>query len=85
MIMTPHRNDSLNWKEMSVEDILRLAIADEEEAQEYYDRAAQLVGDYHTRTVLLKLSDMERGHAEELRKELSNLLLQREMETGMAD
>jgi len=83
--MPPHRNESLNWTEMSVEDILRLAIADEEEAQDYYQRAANCVGDYHTRRMLLKLSEMEKGHAEELRKELTDLSLQREMETGMAD
>jgi rubrerythrin len=83
--MSPHRSDSLNWKEMSVEDILKLAIADEEDAQEYYAHAAQLAGDYHTRCVLLRLSDMEKGHAEELRKELESLQAQRELETGMAD
>jgi rubrerythrin len=83
--MSPHRSDSLNWNEMSVEDILKLAIADEEDAQEYYVHAAQLVGDYHTRCVLLRLSDMEEGHAEELRKELKSLQVQRELETGMAD
>ena len=83
--MSPHRNESLNWNEMSVEDILRLAIADEEEAQEYYHHAAHCVGGYHTRRMLLKLSEMEKGHAEELRKELDDLLVQRAMETGMAD
>lgn len=83
--MPLHRNESLNWNGMSVEDILQLAITDEEEAQDYYRRAANCVGDYRTRCVLLRLSEMEKGHAEELRKELDNLLLQREMETGMAD
>jgi len=83
--MAPQRNESLNWNDMSVEDILRLAIADEEEAQEYYHRAAHCVGGYHTRCMLLKLSEMEKGHAEELRRELTDLLVQREMESGMAD
>ena len=83
--MSPHRSDSLNWNEMSVDDILTLAIADEEDAHEYYSRAARLVGDYHTRCVLLRLSDMEKGHAEELRNELKSLQLQRELEAGMAD
>lgn len=83
--MSPHRNDSLNWSEMSVEDILKIAIADEEEAEEYYRHAAGCVGELHTRRVLLKLSEMEKGHAEELRRELDDLLLQREMGAGLAD
>ncbi len=83
--MSLRRNESLNWNEMSVEDILQLAIADEEEAQDYYRRAASCVGDYHTRCVLLRLLEMEKGHAEELRKELNELSLQREMEAGIAD
>ena len=83
--MSPHRSDSLNWNEMSVEDILKLAIADEEDALEYYSRAAKLVGDYHTRCVLLRMADMEKGHAEELREELKSLQVQRELEAGMAD
>ena len=83
--MSPQRNESLNWNEMSVEDILRLAIADEEEAQDYYQRAANCVGSYHIHRMLLKLSEMEKGHAEEPRKELNDLMVQREMEPGMAD
>jgi rubrerythrin len=83
--MSHHRNESLNWKEMSIQDILELAIADEEEARDYYRRAAELTGNMHTRRVLLSLSEMEQGHADQLRKELDELLLQRESETGMAD
>jgi rubrerythrin len=70
---------------MSIREILELAIADEEDARDYYRRAAGLAGCMHTRTVLLSLSAMEQGHADTLRKELDELLLQRELETGMAD
>lgn len=77
--------DSLNWEEMSIEEILELAIADEEDARDYYKRAADLAGSSHTREMLLKLSAMEQGHADELRKELDDLLLQRDLEVGMAD
>jgi rubrerythrin len=77
--------EMLKWSEMSIQDILELAIADEEEAREYYLHAAELAGNSHTRRVLLGLADMEQGHAETLRKELVDLQLQRDLETGMAD
>jgi len=82
----PHGNHAdIRWNEMSIEDILELAIADENEAREYYRHAAECVGNMHTRRMLMRLSDMERTHAEELRKELQDLLLRREEETGIAD
>lgn len=77
--------ESLNWAEMSIQDILELAIGDEEQARDYYRRAADLTGSMHTRRVLLNLSEMEQGHADTLRKELDELQLQRGMEAGMAD
>jgi|WetSurMetagenome_2_1015567.scaffolds.fasta_scaffold30021_4 rubrerythrin len=83
--MSHQRNDALNWNELSIEDILELAIADEEEAQEYYRHAASCVGNIHTRRMLLKLSEMEQTHAAQLRQELAELHLQREEETGIAD
>jgi rubrerythrin len=70
---------------MSIQDILEIAIEDEEEARQYYQRAAELAGNPHTREVLLRLSEMEQGHAEALRKELDELELQRDLEAGMAD
>jgi rubrerythrin len=70
---------------MSIQDILQLAIADEEEARDYYRHAADLTGDLHTRQMLLSLSEMEQGHADTLRKELEELMLQRDLETGLAD
>jgi rubrerythrin len=82
----PHqRPETLNWSEMSMQDILKLAIVDEEEARDYYKHAADLAGDVHTRRVLLGLSEMEQGHADQLRKELDDLMLQRDLEEGMAD
>lgn len=82
----PHpSHDQLNWDEMSIRDILELAIADEEEAREYYRHAAGLTGDVQTRRVLLGLADMEQGHAETLRKELEELRLQQDLEAGIAD
>ena len=77
--------DKLAWHEMSVQDILELAITDEEEARDYYRRAAELTGNFHTRRVLLDLSSMEQSHADTLRNELKELQLQRELEAGMAD
>ncbi len=73
------------WDSMSIEDILELAIADEEEAREYYRRASALTGDIRTRRVLLDLSEMEQGHADTLRRELDELRMQQEMERGIAD
>lgn len=70
---------------MSIQDILELAIADEEEARDYYRHAADLTGNMHTRQILMTLSGMEQGHADTLRKELDELLLQRDLEAGMAD
>jgi len=82
----PHQtHDNLNWNEMSIQDILKLAIADEEEARDYYRHAADLTGNMHTRRVLISLADMEQEHADTLRKELEELLLQRDLETGIAD
>jgi rubrerythrin len=83
--MSHERNELLNWPEMSVQEILEIAITDEEQARDYYKRAADLAGSVHTRRLLLSLSEMEQGHADQLRKELEDLLLQREEETGMAD
>jgi rubrerythrin len=83
--MTHPPHDTLNWSEMSIQEILALAIADEEEARDYYRHAAELAGNMHTRRVLMGLADMEQGHAETLRKELEELSVQRDLEAGMAD
>ena len=74
-----------DWTAMSIQDILVLAIADEEDARDYYRRAAGLAGSMHTRKVLLSLAEMEQSHADTLRRELEELLLQRDLEAGMAD
>jgi rubrerythrin len=82
----PHPPHSqLNWDTMSIRDILELALADEEEAREYYRRAADLTGNESTRRMLLGLADMEQGHADALRKELEELKLQADLEAGIAD
>ena len=83
--MVHQRDDAVNWDDISIEEILELAIADEEHARDYYAHAAQLAGNLHTRRMLIQLSEMEQGHADQLRKELDELLQQRELETGMAD
>jgi rubrerythrin len=70
---------------MSLQDVLEIAIEDEEEARDYYKRAAELTGNPHTRQMLLGLSDREQGHADQLRKELDELILQRDLEAGIAD
>ncbi len=79
------RPEDVNWNEISIEAILELAIADEEYARDYYRQAANHAGSLQTRRMLLGLSEMEQGHADQLRKELADLLQQRELETGMAD
>jgi len=83
--MTHERSEALDWSAMSLEEILVLAIEDEEDAQDYYRRAAEQASTVHTRRLLLELSEMERGHADTLRKELEELQSQRELEAGMAD
>jgi len=82
----PHtRPDTTDWSAMSIQDILRLAIADEEDARDYYRHAASLAGGMHTRKVLLALAAMEQEHADTLRRELEEIVLQRDLETGIAD
>jgi rubrerythrin len=83
MAHPPHHQ--LNWSDLSLHEILSLAIDDEIEARDYYRHAADLAGNAHTRRMLLGLSEMEQGHADTLRKELDELRLQRDLETGMAD
>src|SRR5512135_3071505 len=77
--------EGMRWNELSIQDILELAIADEEEARDYYRHAADQTGNMHTRKLLLSLSEMEQGHADTLRKELQELILQRDLEAGMVD
>ena len=83
--MVHQRDDTVNWNEISIQEIIELAIADEEYARDYYKHAADLAGSLHTRRMLLQLSEMEQGHADQLRKELDELLQQRELEAGMVD
>ena len=83
--MPKSRPENLDWAAMSIQEILTLAIADEEEARDYYRRAAGCAGSAHTRRVLLALSEMEQGHADTLRRELDELVLERDLETGIAD
>jgi rubrerythrin len=79
------RDETINWNEMTLEKIFEIAIADEEDARDYYKHAAELAGNPHTRELLLKLSAMEQGHADALRKELEELQIERQEEAGMAD
>jgi rubrerythrin len=79
------RERSLNWNAVSIREILEFAIADEEDARDYYQHAAQVAVNPHTKNVLEKLAEMERGHAETLRAEIEDLDAQRECETAMAD
>ena len=82
----PHtRPEAPDWASMSIQDILTLAIADEQDARDYYRHAAALAGSMHTRKVLLALAAMEQEHADTLRRELEEIVLQRESETGIAD
>ena len=83
--MKHQRHEEVNWREITMEEIFELAIADEEDARDYYKHAAELAGNLHTRKMLLQLSEMEQGHADQLRKELEDLRIEREEETGMAD
>jgi len=83
--MSRERAELLNWDDMSMQEVLELAIADEEDARNYYRRAAELAGNPHTRQTLLQLAAMEQGHADALRDELQDLLAQRELEAGLAD
>jgi rubrerythrin len=83
--MIHQRDDTVNWNDISIEEILELAIADEEYARDYYKHAAELAGSLHTRRMLMQLSEMEQGHADQLRKELDELTQQRGLEAGMAD
>ncbi len=78
-------HDRLNWTELSLQDILALAIEDEIEARNYYRTAAGHAGNGGTRRMLESLAAMEQGHADTLRKELDELRLQQDMEAGLAD
>ncbi len=79
------RAETINWNEMTLEEIFEIAIADEEDARDYYKHAAEFAANPHTRELLLKLSAMEQGHADALRKELEELRIERQEEAGMAD
>ncbi len=69
--MTRLRRDEMtNWKEVSMEEILVRAIADEESERDYYKHAAECAVSPHTQRVLLELSAMEQGHADKLRGEV---------------
>jgi len=83
MAHPPH--NALDWNELSLQNILELAIEDEIEARDYYRVAADHAGNTGTRQMLLGLAGMEQGHADALRKELEELRLQRDLEAGMAD
>jgi rubrerythrin len=83
--MTHQRHDNIDWKDATLEEIFEFAIADEEYARDYYRNAAALAGNPHTREILLRMSDMEQGHADTLRKELEELRIERQEEAGMAD
>jgi rubrerythrin len=78
-------HDKLNWSDLSLQDILALAIDDELEARDYYRTAAGHAGNTGTRRMLEALAVMEQGHADALRKELEELQLQQDMEAGLAD
>jgi rubrerythrin len=82
---TMSRPQDIHWETMSIRDVLILAIADEEDACEYYHKAAQLAASPHTKRVLLNLAEMEEGHAATLQMELDDLDAQQECETAMAD
>jgi rubrerythrin len=83
MAHPPH--DKLNWSDLSLQDILAIAIEDENEARDYYRMAAGHAGNTGTRRMLEALAVMEQGHADSLRKELDELRLQQDMEAGLAD
>lgn len=78
-------HDRLNWNDLSLQDILAIAIEDEIEARNYYRTAAGHAGNTGTRRMLESLAAMEQGHADTLRKELDELRLQTDMEAGLAD
>jgi rubrerythrin len=79
------RDRNLQWNELTVKDILELAVADEKDAEAYYLHASRLAGNPRTREMFLNLAEMEHGHASVLLRELEELEAQRECETGMAD
>ena len=83
--MMRERFQTLDWRNMSIGEILRLAITDEEDVRDYYRRAAEVAGSGRTRRMLLNLAEMEQGHADQLRRELEQIKDQEELETGMAD
>ncbi len=83
--MSQIRPESIDWNEITLEEVFELAIADEEAARDYYKQAAEMAGNPHTQKLLLELSAMEQGHADALRKELNELRIERIEEAGMAD
>ncbi len=81
-----HESDNdVDWASVSILTILEMAIAHEIEARDYYHRAAECTGNPHTRDMLLRLSEMEQGHADTLQQELDELLIQRDLEAAIAD
>ena len=62
----------------SMEDLLRLAIVREQEAQEFYRRAAERTSDQTAQRMLQYLADIERGHELMLNAELEAYLRDRD-------
>lgn len=83
--MSQIRPESIDWNDITLEEVFELAIADEEAARDYYKHAAGMAGNPHTQKLLLELSAMEQGHADALRKELNEIRIERIEEAGMAD
>lgn len=63
---------------ISVENLLRLAIAREQEAQAFYRRAAERTSDHTAQRMLQYLADIEHGHELMLNAELEAYLRDRD-------
>ncbi len=63
------RPNELSESELSVPEVLQLAIEKEREAQEFYRDAAKLATDVSGKRILLYLADFERGHERILQTE----------------
>ncbi len=83
--MTRANAESLHWDELSIQEILELAIADEEDAREYLPARRRADRQHPYPTDAPPPLGHGGGTRRELREELHDLVAQRELEAGIAD
>ncbi len=75
--------ESETFKTMTIADILKEAIQNEHASYDYYHKAASVAVKPVAKKMFLKLAEMEKGHASELRKYLLDLEAQIQIDKAL--